>query len=79
MKFKVKGNMELKPSKKNTSIRPKLKYISNSSTIHMELKKSQFHGIHTVLQCPDIKGILHRLPKISMFCALSQNYQHLLW
>ena len=24
-----------------------------------------------------IKGVLHLLPKISMFCALSQNYQHL--
>ena len=25
-----------------------------------------------------MKGVLHLLPKISMFCALSQNYQHLL-
>ena len=24
-----------------------------------------------------IKGVLHLLPKISMFCALSQNYQQL--
>ena len=23
------------------------------------------------------KGVLHALPKISMFCALSQNYRHL--
>ena len=23
------------------------------------------------------KGVLNLLPKISMFCALSQNYQHL--
>ena len=26
---------------------------------------------------PTLKGVLYILPKISMFCALSQNYQHL--
>ena len=25
-----------------------------------------------------VKGVLHLLPKISKFCALSQTYQHLL-
>ena len=30
-----------------------------------------------LLKCKEFDRVLHLLPQISMFCVLSQNYQHL--
>ena len=68
------------------------KYLTQVGKLLLTIKKSDTQVAHDNRYCMDIlltltsnrlhlnliKGALYLVPKISMFCALSQNYQYLL-